>query len=507
MLALTGSIGGRGGTSPNGWDKFIPHGPNMPPAHDTWNEMLWPAEYPLSTNEMSILLPHFLKDGRGRLDVYFSRVYNPVWTNPDGFSWLEALTDESLVGLHVALTPTWSETAEFADYVLPMGHSVERHDTHSYETHAGKWLGFRQPVQRVAREKMGRPVTDTRDSNPGEVWEENEYWFELSWRIDPDGSLGIRQYFESPYRPGEKVTVDEYYRWIFENQVPGLPEKAERAGLTPLAYMRKFGVVEVATDVYRVDERPLTEVELEGAQPDDQGVLRKPVTLDSTPPLVGEAGAVGLQHADGSRTFGWLSPSRKLEVYSTAMRDWGWPEHATPTYIESHVSRRTIDSEAGEFVLVPTFRLPTLIHTRSGNAKYLNELSNTHPLWVNTKRRGPTRRRDRLAGAGLHTHRALRRQGVGHRGHPAGRHRPVPPHGPVAAARRGGQPLGHRSRRPRPRRRRRLADAPEAGRAGVRLLGQGQRAHLLGRPRRPPEPRRSRCSPTRGRACTAGCRR
>jgi anaerobic selenocysteine-containing dehydrogenase len=36
-------------------------------------------------------------------------------------------------------------------------------------------------------------------------------------------------------------------------------------------------------------------------------------------------------------------------------------------------------------VLVPNFRLPTLIHTRSGNAKYLNELSNTHPLWMNGK--------------------------------------------------------------------------------------------------------------------------
>ena len=385
VLALTGSIGTKGGTSPNGWDKFIPHGPNMPPAIESWNELTWPREYPLSTNEMSILLPHFLKDGRGRLEVYFSRVYNPIWTNPDGFSWMEALTDESKVGLHVALTPTWSETAEFADYVLPMGHSLERHDTHSYEQYAGKWLGFRQPVRRVAMEKLGNPVGDTRDANPGEVWEENEYWFELSWRIDPDGSLGIRQYFESPYNPGQKVTVDEYYRWIFENQVPGLPEKAARLGLSPLEYMRKFGVVEVAKNVYRVDERELTDLETDGAVPDERGVLRKPVTMESAPPLVGEAGAVGVQHADGSRTFGWLTPSRKLEVYSESMRDWGWPEYATPQYIESHVSRRKIAVDEGEFVLVPTFRLPTLIHTRSGNAKYLNEISNTHPLWMNTK--------------------------------------------------------------------------------------------------------------------------
>ncbi|MEN9220090.1 MAG: hypothetical protein Q6K08_04715, partial [Thermostichales cyanobacterium GMQP_bins_62] len=30
----------------------------------------------------------------------------------------------------------------------------------------------------------------------------------------------------------------------------------------------------------------------------------------------------------------------------------------------------------------PTFRLPTLIHTRSGNAKHLTELAHTHPLLV-----------------------------------------------------------------------------------------------------------------------------
>ncbi|HEY2832986.1 MAG TPA: molybdopterin-dependent oxidoreductase [Sporichthyaceae bacterium] len=382
VLALTGSIGQVGGTSPNGWNKFIAHGPDVP-GHDHWNALAWPAEYPLSCNEMSILLPHFLQEGRGRIEVYFSRVFNPVWTYPDGFTWLRALRDTDQVGLHVALTPTWSETAEFADYVLPMGHSTERHDTQSYETHASKWLGFRQPVRRVAMEKLGMPVGDSRDANPGEVWEENEFWFELSWRIDPDGSLGIRQHFESPYRPGEKITVEEYYRWVFENRVPGLPAKAEAAGLTPLAYMRRFGVVEVADSLYRQDERPLTDAELDGAEPDEYGVLRKPTTLDSVPPLVGEAGSVGIVHADGSRTAGWLTPSRKLEVYSETMRDWGWEEHATPGYIRSHVHHAEIDVKAGDLVLVPTFRLPTLIHTRSGNAKYLNEISNTHPLWLN----------------------------------------------------------------------------------------------------------------------------
>jgi len=88
---------------------------------------------------MSILYPHFLLDrDRGSQAVLFTRVLNPVWTYPDGYSWLCALRDEDAVALHRALTPTWSETAWWADYVLPMGHGPERHDTHSYETHAGR---------------------------------------------------------------------------------------------------------------------------------------------------------------------------------------------------------------------------------------------------------------------------------------------------------------------------------------------------------------------------------
>ena len=384
LNVLTGSVGTVGGTHPNGWDKIIAHHPLMPEANEAWSELLWPIEYPLTTNEMSTLLPHLLQEGRGKLEVYFSRVYNPLWVNPDGFTWIDVLKDESKIGLHVALTPTWSESAAFADYVLPMGHASERHDTMSFETHTSKWLAFRQPVTRVAMERRGIPYRDSRDTNPGEVWEENEFWFELSWQIDPDGSLGIRRYFESPDRPGERMTQDEYYETVFSTNVPGLPEAARAQGLSPLQYMRKYGVFEVARDLYRLDERPLSAAELEGAVPDENGVLRKPVTLESQPPLVGEAGAVGVVHEDGTRTAGWLSPSRKLELYSTTLADWGWPEHATPGYIESHVAAARIDRADQEFVLMPNFRLPTLVHTRSGNAKYLNEIANTHPLWFNT---------------------------------------------------------------------------------------------------------------------------
>jgi anaerobic selenocysteine-containing dehydrogenase len=389
---LMGSIGVEGGSSANVWDKWAPRHPNMAPHAKVWNELTWPKEYPLAFFEMSILLPHFLKEGRGKVDVYFSRVYNPLWTNPDGMTWLEALTDESKMGLHVHMSPVWSETGWFADYVLPMGLGAERHDLMSQETHAGAWIAFRQPVMREALRRMGRPVDDTREANPGEVWEETEFWIDLSWRIDPDGSLGIRKTFESPYRPGEKITVDELYGWMFENHVPGLPEAAAKEGLSPLEYMKRHGAFELRKGVMETFDRTLTPDETAGTTVDPRsGVVytKQPAAPSSniTPlpffqpdPEIGRP--VGVQLEDGERVVGFPTPSRKLEFYSTTLRDWGWPEYAIPGYMHSHVHPSKVDRANNEAVLLSTFRLPTLIHTRSGNAKWLYEISHKNPVWI-----------------------------------------------------------------------------------------------------------------------------
>jgi len=85
---------------------------------------------------------------------------------------------------------------------------------------------------------------------------------------------------------------------------------------------------------------------------------------------------------DGRRRTGFGTPSRKLEFYSPTMVEWGWPEHAVPGYIRSHVHWSGLDRDGGDAVLTPTFRLPTLIHTRSANAKWLVEISHRNPLWV-----------------------------------------------------------------------------------------------------------------------------
>jgi anaerobic selenocysteine-containing dehydrogenase len=137
--------------------------------------------------------------------------------------------------------------------------------------------------------------------------------------------------------------------------------------------MRKYGAFEVARDTYNVHEKPLSAAQRAGAKID-------PVTY-----VVRKDGqAIGVE-IDGTAVVGFTTPSRKLEFFSPTLKDWHWPEYAVPTYIKSHVHREHIDQSKGEYVLLPTFRLPTLVHTRAGNAKWLYEISHTNPLWLHPR--------------------------------------------------------------------------------------------------------------------------
>jgi hypothetical protein len=87
---------------------------------------------------------------------------------------------------------------------------------------------------------------------------------------------------------------------------------------------------------------------------------------------------------DGAPKVGFNTPSGLLEFCSPTMSDWGWSEreYLVPWTVESHVSPRRIDRGNGEMLLLPNFRLPTLIHTRSANAKWLYEISHRNPIWM-----------------------------------------------------------------------------------------------------------------------------
>jgi anaerobic selenocysteine-containing dehydrogenase len=107
--------------------------------------------------------------------------------------------------------------------------------------------------------------------------------------------------------------------------------------------------------------------------------------MDSGSKVISHKGKpVGVE-IEGQACAGFPTPSRKLEFYSKTLKDWKWPDYAIPTYIKSHVHRDNIDAGKGEMLLLPTFRLPTLIHSRSGNSKWLYEISHKNPVWMHAQ--------------------------------------------------------------------------------------------------------------------------
>ncbi len=134
--------------------------------------------------------------------------------------------------------------------------------------------------------------------------------------------------------------------------------------------MRKYGAFVVEKSGYKKNETGLTAAELEGAATDEKtGLITK------------NGKAIGVM-VKGKACMGFLTPSRKQEFFSQTMIDWKWPEYTIPTYLKSHIHPDEIDYAKGEFPRLPTFRLPVLIHSRSGNAKWLYEIANRNPIWM-----------------------------------------------------------------------------------------------------------------------------
>jgi anaerobic selenocysteine-containing dehydrogenase len=81
--------------------------------------------------------------------------------------------------------------------------------------------------------------------------------------------------------------------------------------------------------------------------------------------------------------------------------------HHSHLHQEPHPRGENGPLQKGEYPLVPTFRLPTLIHSRSGNAKWLYEISNRNPIWMHPSD-AEIRRTNRRPAAREHGYRLFR---------------------------------------------------------------------------------------------------
>jgi len=159
-----------------------------------------------------------------------------------------------------------------------------------------------------------------------------------------------------------------------------LPEAAKSENLTPLEYMWKYGVFEITSQNYQPFTKTPSALSGKKKLPSNYNIDRNDRVVAPDENVVGVV-------VDEEPKIGFNTPSRKLEMFSSTLSDWGWPEkeYSIPWPLKSHVHPDNIDRKKGEMLLLPNFRLPTLIHTRSANAKWLYEISHKNPVWMHPK--------------------------------------------------------------------------------------------------------------------------
>ena len=235
-----------------------------------------------------------------------------------------------------------------------------------------------------------RNVDDTREVNPGEVWEENEFWLELTWRIDHDGKLRnspVRRIEKEPRHASRAST--SITNGFSTTPFPGLPEKAAAENLTPLEFMRRYGAFEVKKKDRNDLRRDRAAEELDDVQ-----------RRSFRPRLYARGETCVAKHRSGSqsrrrrrrpssrrRQRRWKYQTRLSHAERQArvlfLERWAigdGPSCSIPTYFKSHVHPDNLEED--QTILISTFRLPVQIHTRSANAKWLNEIAHTNPLWI-----------------------------------------------------------------------------------------------------------------------------
>jgi anaerobic selenocysteine-containing dehydrogenase len=152
--------------------------------------------------------------------------------------------------------------------------------------------------------------------------------------------------------------------------------------------MQRYGAFEIATAIGPLHTQPVPAQALDDVRVGLRGRVYsrapKPDSLNVVPIPTPDPDADGRRpvgiEVDGQILRGFPTPSGRLEFYSSTLKAWGWPEYAVPGYIKSHVHADNL--LAGEMPLIPNFRIPVQIHTRSANSKWLDELAHSNPLWI-----------------------------------------------------------------------------------------------------------------------------
>lgn len=353
LNALVGNMG-----KPGGWcwhplssfDKQAHPEPGPVPDKPTARSVIADAkEYPLANAwtgyrmRVGEVVYSWIREGRQTISALMSYNCDQAWAWPEANLVREVLADEELVPFHVCLDVMRSETAHFADIVLPWTTYLERWDIDSRPPQGlVDYVGLRQPVV--------DPVGESKDLR--------EILPELAHRIG--GGMG--KYF--PWR-----TQEEYFEEYFATVPGGLP------------YMREHGIWQDPDKQpnYEPHMAELTAEDLVGSTVDPAtGIIH-----GGSDPETGEPAGIGIM-IDGVARRGFLTPSRKVEAFSEFVVAKGRAVEREiapmPIYLPIPDHQRTLRDD--ELIMI-TYKFNVHNAHRTGQSRWLQEIAHTNPAWIN----------------------------------------------------------------------------------------------------------------------------
>lgn len=349
---MTGNVERRGGyclPRGMGWPQPEPQPPK--PAHDS--VLAHPPEYPLASHKVSHLVPFWIAEGRQKINVAFTYQDNPVYTNPGAQAvWGKLYRDEKLIPYFISMSSHMGEETALADIILPDCPYLERWEPESMPNSLWPWLGIRQPVHKSL----------------GESRENRILLRDIIWKLDPDGSRGMRKFWE--FKDGE-----DYMRQHFDN-VPGLKEAGgldflKKHGVWPI-YGKldpKTGKVidktgrEIQAE-YGLYKKELSAAEMAGAVVDEHGTIIK------------NGQAIGVQR-NGRNYVGFPTHNRLINVRVDEWAEYGFNPMPTFKRIPWHENMKEDE------LILSTFKLNVHKQSRTAAVKWLAEIAHSNPAWMN----------------------------------------------------------------------------------------------------------------------------
>ena len=369
LNAIVGSIGQPGGycytVEPTRVPpQVFPQPSPQPPAPTAKSAIENPPEWPLANKwqrmKVGQIVYRYLKEGRGKLQVYISYTLASPLTWPEGRSLaLEVLKDESLIPFHACSDVVYSETAHYADMILPDASYMERWGFDTRNNMALRdYVTLRQPIVQP----------------PAECKSFVDSLIEIGKRIGPDTA----KYFA--FKDHEEWTK---LRCVGLTRYKGVgPDGAQVPITDGFAYMKQHGVWQDMSKpkYYDLYNWPLTADELKNTRVDAATQIIYRLTADGKEALAGLL-------VNGVARRGFITPSRKFSVYhpdiEAAAKARGFSEDGGKGMPE-YFPVPSIAKMKPEQLHLVSFKWNVHTQGRTQSQKYLTEIVHHNPMWINT---------------------------------------------------------------------------------------------------------------------------